>query len=98
MSWPGELARKIGALLRRRRLSAELEEEMRLHLELRQEEKMQAGMAPAEARRAARRQFGNTTLRKEDSQLEWGWSWLEQLAQDAIYGIRAMRASPGVTV
>lgn len=97
MSWPGELARKIGALLHRRRLSAELEEEMRLHLELRQEEKTRTGMTPEDARFAAKRQFGNTTLMKEDSQLEWGWAWLEQFAQDAIYGIRAMLRSPGIT-
>jgi hypothetical protein len=50
MSWPGELARKIGALLRRRRLSAELEEEMRLHVEFRQEENARAGIGPNEAR------------------------------------------------
>ena len=98
MSWPGELARKIGALLRRERLSAELEEEMRLHVELRQEEKVRAGLAPDEARRAARRQFGNTTLQKEESQMAWGWDWLEQFARDAIYGVRAMLRSPGVTL
>jgi predicted permease len=98
MSWPGELARKIGALLRRRRLGAELEEEMRLHVELRQEENARAGIGPTEARRAARRQFGNPPLWKEESQMAWGWDWPEQFVQDAIYGVRAMLRSPGVTI
>ena len=98
MGWLGELLRRIGALLRRRQLSAELEEEMRLHLELLQEEKVRNGTAPEQARGAARRQFGNTTLMKEESQLAWGWEWLEQFAQDASYGVRTMLRSPGITM
>ena len=98
MSRPGDVMRRIGALLRRGRLGAELEEEMRLHLELLQEEKVRTGMAPAEARRAAQRQFGNTTLMREESAMAWGWGWLEQITQDTIYGLRAMLRSPGITL
>src|SRR5262245_47349456 len=98
MSWPGDLMRRIGVLPRREQLDAELEEEMRLHLELLQEEKARSGMAPAEARRAAHRKFGNTTLLKEESRMAWGWEWLEQFAQDTIYGVRAMLRSPGITM
>jgi predicted permease len=94
----GELRRRIGALLRRGKLGAELEEEMRLHLELLREEKVRTGMAPAEARLAAQRQFGNTTLQKEESAMAWGWGWLEQIAQDTVYGLRAMLRSPGITL
>ena len=79
-------------------MSAELQEEMRLHLELREQEKMDSGMAPGEALRAVRRQFGNATLWREESQMEWGWVRLEQFVQDATYGVRAMLRSPGVTL
>src|SRR5215467_501712 len=98
MSRPGEMARRLAALWRRRRMSAELQEEMRFHLELREQEKVDSGMAPCEARRAARRQFGNATLWKEESQMAWGWDRLEQFVQDATYGARAMLRSPGVTL
>jgi predicted permease len=98
MSWPGEVRRRFAALWRRRRMSAELQEEMRLHLELREQEKVDSGMAPDEARYASRRQFGNPTLWKEESQMTWGWDRLEQFVQDASYGVRAMLRSPGVTL
>src|SRR5262245_47992227 len=98
MSWPGEMARRFAAWWRRRRLSAELQEEMQLHLELREQEKVDSGMAPGEARRAARRQFGNATLWREESQMAWGGDRLEQFLQDAIYGVRTMLRRPGVTL
>ena len=59
MNWFAELARRLSMLFRRGRFDADLEEEMRLHLELRQQEKIQAGLAPDEARSAAMRRFGN---------------------------------------
>ena len=84
-------------LLDRRRFDADLEEEMRLHLERRQAEQLQAGMTAEDARAAARRQFGNTTYLKEESRLAWGWEWLENLAQDVRYARRTFSRSPGFT-
>jgi len=97
MSWPGEFARKIQMLWRGRRFKAELDVELRLHLELRLQKNIEAGMAPDAARRAAKLQFGNTLLLEEQSHSAWGWEWLEQFLQDAAYGIRAMLRSPGIT-
>ena len=98
MDWFGELARRLTMLFRRRRFAADLEEEMRLHLELRAQEKIKAGLSPDEARSAAVRRFGNPTALKEVSQMAWGWQWFELFLQDASYGLRAMFRSPGVTV
>jgi predicted permease len=98
MSWPGELARKLAALWRRRRMSAELQEEMRLHLELLEQEEVDSGRAPDEARHASKRRFGNAGLWKEESLMTWGSDRLEQFVQDAAYGLRAMLRSPGVTL
>ncbi|HET8966176.1 MAG TPA: ABC transporter permease, partial [Candidatus Acidoferrum sp.] len=70
---------------------------MRLHLELRLQKNIEAGMAPDEARRAAKLQFGNRLLLEEESHAAWGWEWIEQFLQDAAYGIRAMLRSPGIT-
>ena len=70
---------------------------MRLHLELRQQEKIQAGLPPDEARSATMRRFGNPTALREASHMAWGWQWFERFLQDISYGLRGMLRSPGVT-
>jgi len=94
----GELVRRIGMLFHREQLSKDLEEEIRLHLELRRQQQVEAGVAPNEAGAAAHRRFGNPTLLRERSYTAWGWSWLEGLLQDVVYGLRAMLRSPGITI
>ena len=60
-------------LMRRQQFDADLDEEMRLHVELREQEQERAGLTPEDARYAALRRFGNTTLLKEESYMAWGW-------------------------
>jgi predicted permease len=97
MTWPGELLRRLKMLLQRQQFDATLEEEMRLHQELRQEQLIESGMTVDAARAEARRNFGNPTLLKEKSHMTWGWEWLESLTQDVNYGVRAMLRSPVLT-
>jgi predicted permease len=97
MEWLKELGRRMEMLVHRRRFRADLEEEMRLHVDLRQQQQAERGLAADEARTAAMRRFGNPESIKERSHAAWGWGWLESLAQDTIYGVRAMLRSPGVT-
>src|ERR1700728_1594416 len=98
MNWLSELLRRLWMLMRRQQFDADLEEEMRLHLELREQEQARAGLTPADARVAALRRFGNTTLLKEESYMAWGWEWLESFLQDIAYGSRAMLRSPALTI
>ena len=95
MNWLRELGRRIWMLAHRRQFDADLEEEMRLHLEMRQQEHLQWGMQEDAARAAARRRFGSVTALREMSHMAWGWEWFEHFAQDIHYSLRMLRKSPG---
>src|SRR3984885_7025022 len=97
MSFASELRRRLDMLFHRGEFQSELDEEMRLHVELRREQQMAAGADSEAARRAALRRFGNPTRIREESQQAWGWEWLETLLQDAAYGLRSMLRAPAVT-
>jgi putative ABC transport system permease protein len=82
-------------VLRREQFDTDLEDEMRLHRELRERERIESGLSPTEARRAARQQFGNDLELREECHDMWGWGWLETTLQDIRYGLRQLRRNPG---
>jgi len=96
MSWRRGVS-KLGALFHRDRIANDLHDEMRAHLDMEAQEHIDAGMPPHEARTAARRAFGNTTLAHEESRNMWGWTTIETFLQDVRYGCRQFWRNPGFT-
>jgi len=78
-------------LVRREKFARELEEEMRLHREMKEKELIDEGVEQQEARYAASRQFGNAMHLRECSAEAWGWKRLEEFVIDARFGARMLR-------
>ena len=92
-----ELARRLAMLARRKRFDHEMDDEIRLHLELREKEHADRGFSVEEAHMAARKNFGNALAVREVSHESWGWAWIEHLAQDLKFAFRMLRKAPGFT-
>ena len=91
--------RSIVARLRfvwqRRRVDAETRAEIDEHVELLAARYQRAGMTPADAHAAARRQFGNIVLAREEVYRLNGIGWIDEIAQDFRDAVRQVRRNPG---
>jgi predicted permease len=90
-----EFVTRLRALVSRRSTDADLDEEIRYHVEREIERNVANGMSAAEARDAARRAFGNVTVATEQARDAWRWTWLEETRQDCVYAARTFRRAPG---
>src|SRR5215470_17303088 len=89
--------RIVRYLLRRAHADADLEEELRAHLAIEYQRRVDSGESPESARRAALKDFGNVLGVKEATREMWGWVWLENLWQDLCHGSRLLWLNPGFT-
>ena len=78
-----------------RKRDRDLERELESDLEMEEEEQRESGLSDEEARRAARRAFGNATLIREQTHAVWSWNWLESLTRDLRYAMRTLLRTPG---
>ncbi|HLJ49716.1 MAG TPA: ABC transporter permease [Bryobacteraceae bacterium] len=94
----GELWRRLAYMINARKEAERLDDEVRLHMELRARRLREEGVSPEDAPYAARREFGNRTRIEETSHELWSWTWLEQLFRDLRYAGRTLRKSPSFSV
>jgi predicted permease len=89
-----EWLRRLWGTVAGRRRDADLEEELRLHLELVAEEARRRGHSPEDAMRRARLEAGGMAQAMEAMRDQRGLPWLADMLGDGRIAVRMMRRSP----
>ena len=79
------------------RLEIQLQEEIRLHREMIEQEFLQDGMSPAEAANAAAQRFGNTLEATDLSRDVWSFPRFDAIWKDLVFAWRLMLRQPLLT-
>ena len=83
---------------RRADFEQEMQDEMRIHLELYQADLRRRGVPEDEARRRAFAEFGSVDARKEECRDAVGLRLVDELRGDVRYAFRLLRRSPAFTL
>jgi len=98
MGWMASVLERVRAVLGRRRMDAELDEELRSHVDMETEKNERAGMTATEARRQAMIAFGGVERFKEKTREERGVTSLEEVLRDVRFTARSLRKAPGMVL
>ena len=93
-----DLRFRLRALVRRRRVEEDLDDELRFHLERAVEQHVARGLPVGEARRRARLDFGPLDAVKDDCRQSWGIRQIDILRRDMDSALRLMRKHPAFSV
>ena len=97
MLWK-DLVQRLRALLLRRQMDEELQEELQFHLEMQERKNRRHEPDPVAAKRQARLQFGSVVRATEECREQRGISSLEIFTKDVRFALRTLFNSPGFTV
>src|SRR5512145_1859501 len=98
MSAFGRARAWLRAMLQRRRLEREMQEEMAAHLAQATDRFMARGMSREDALRAAGREFGSVGVIQEDARDARGGQWIDGMRRDLKYAVRYFVRTPLTTV
>lgn len=94
MRWK-DYSLRVRALLFRRRMDEELQEELQFHIDMQARKNQRHELDTVEATRQARLQFGSVVRAAEECREQRGISSIEIAARDLRFAIRMLRKSPG---
>ncbi len=92
-----DLLYRLRALFHRREMDAEVDEELREHIEREAEKYRRAGVAPSEALRRACLALGGSEQVKQQCRESRGTKLADDLLQDLRYAMRSFAKTPGLT-
>ena len=79
------------------RRDGDLEQELRLHLEMAAEDARRRGLNAVDSARVARLEAGGASQAMDALRDQRGLPWLDDLTRDVRHGLRTLRRSPGFT-
>src|SRR5262245_46394871 len=88
---------RLANLFRSGNAEREMTREIDAHLALIQEDFERRGLAPQEAKLAARRSYGGIEQAKELHREARSFVWIEQCFKDLQYAVRMLLRTPGFT-
>ncbi|MBI4907381.1 MAG: ABC transporter permease [Acidobacteria bacterium] len=80
---------------RRKQFEADMDAELRLHIESYVADLVRSGVSVEEAKRRARAEFGSLEASKDECRQAWGLQRLDELRADLRLAFRTIRRSPG---
>jgi predicted permease len=86
----------VRGIVRRNQIDAEVDDELRFHIEMATQANIERGMTPAEARRVALRNLGGATQIKERVR-DLRTTFIDALGTNVRFALRTFRRNPGFT-
>jgi hypothetical protein len=86
------------ALVHRTCIDSDVEAELQFHIDAHIQQLIDTGVAPREAERRAKMEFGCVDVQKEKYRAAIGLQPLHEIGGDVRYGLRSLYKNPGVSV